>query len=639
MCGIAGFAGGVRSRASSEAELRAMCDAILHRGPDEDGYHVAAHAGLGMRRLSIIDVAGGTQPIANEDDTSHVVFNGEIYNHRQLRAVLRTRGHRFVTRSDTETLVHLYEDLGERMVDELRGMFGFAIWDERRERLLLGRDRFGIKPLYYWTDGEGIVFASELRSLLALPRFPRRLDRRAIASFFSFGYVPDPLSVFENVRKLPPGHVLSWERATGARVRQYWNPNAIPAAPAMREEEAAEELRRLLVEAVECHLESEVPLGAFLSGGIDSSTVVAIMARAMDRPVKTFSIGFSERAFDESRDARLVARALRTDHHELVVQPDADALVHEVIRSFDEPFADSSALPTYLVAKLAREHVTVSLSGDGGDELFGGYERYAQMEQRADIRSATARRVLRAVGRRAPAMLPGRNRLIDLGRTRQGRYAATVALPLPINEGGVARPEIASLLPRLDGLLATEFADATGREFASQMMSVDLRTYLPGDILTKVDRTTMAVSLEARVPLLDHRLAEFALSLPTSFKLRDGQGKRILRRAIADLVPAHVLGKRKQGFGVPLGRWFRHELRYRVEELLRPSAAIYEFAEPSAVRRLALDHQVGRRDHSATLWRLLALELWLGALSHDELSRPLAGGEALDVIIRRAVTA
>jgi asparagine synthase (glutamine-hydrolysing) len=384
MCGIAGYVGWDRSHDASDADLRRMCGAIVHRGPDDEGRLSVPGAALGMRRLSVIDVAHGQQPMANEDGTVHVVFNGEIYNHRALRAALVGRGHRLLTHSDTETLVHLYEDHGAAMAEPLRGMFGLAIYDATRRRLLLARDRLGQKPLYYWEHDGGLAFASEVRSLRALAHFPAEVDPAAVAAYLRLGYVPDPLCIYRGVRKLPPGHVLVWEAGGGpARVERYWTPVRDEAD--VGEQDAVAELRRLFADAVGSHLESEVPLGAFLSGGVDSSAVVAEMARQMDRPVKTFSIGFDVDAYNEAPHAAEVARALGTEHTELIVRPDADALVERVVLGFDEPFADSSALPTYLVAELARRHVTVALSGDGGDELFGGYTRYAELLGRREL--------------------------------------------------------------------------------------------------------------------------------------------------------------------------------------------------------------------------------------------------------------
>jgi asparagine synthase (glutamine-hydrolysing) len=628
MCGIAGFAGWCPDRSESERLLDQMCGAIAHRGPDGEGHFSAPGVGLGMRRLSIIDVAGGMQPISNETGEVTLVFNGEIYNHRALRRELIQSGHQFATHSDTETIVHLYEEKGPRCVDDLRGMFGIAIWDARRQSLFLARDRVGIKPLYYWITDDGIAFCSELRSLIALDRFPRDIDRLAVARYLALGYVPDPMSIFRGVRKLPPGHTLTWDARNGARVERYWNP-VRPESSALDETEAVRELERLLMEVVGSHLESEVPLGAFLSGGIDSSAVVACMARQMDRPVRTFSIGFEEAGFNEAPDAAIVAEALGTEHTEFIVRPDADRLIEDVARTFDEPFADSSALPTLLVSQLARQHVTVSLSGDGGDELFGGYTRYSDMARRMELRPAALRRAVGAFARRMPHSSPGRNRLLDLSRQRHGRYTTTMAAALPLQDGGFARANLAAEAGAFEDLLRPLFEEAAIRDFPTQMMLADIMSYLPGDILTKVDRTTMATSLEARVPLLDHKLVEYAVSLPSHLKMRDGTGKWLLRQAVAQLVPAHVLQKPKKGFSLPIARWFRGDLRHRVDTVCQANRRIDEYVDPIAVRRLATEHLSGRRDHSGLIWRLIVLDLWLGFLDSGELARPSLADSSL----------
>jgi asparagine synthase (glutamine-hydrolysing) len=587
-----------------------MCGAIRHRGPDDEGHHVGDGVALGMRRLSIIDVAGGHQPMSNEDDTVHVVFNGEIYNHHAIRAELRGR-HEHRTRSDTEVLVHLYEDDGLAMVHRLRGMFAFAIWDDKVERLFIARDRLGIKPLYYWETDDGVAFCSELKSFLTLEEFPRELDVNAIHEYLALGYVPDPACIFKGVRKLPPGHVLTWDATRGVETQQYWTP-VRAEAPIADEREAVEELRRLIADAVGSHPESEVRLGAFLSGGVDSSTVVAQMTKLSNTQVETFSIGFDEPEFNEAPHAARVARELGTKHTELIVRPDADALVEEIVDTYDEPLGDPSALPTLLVSRLAREHVTVVLSGDGGDELFGGYTRYAQMEAARELKPNAARQLARAAALRLSHSAYGRNKLLDLSRGRRGRYAATVAMALPINEGGTLRD--VAVGHSLDTLLDRWFDPAADRDFLTQMTLVDLSSYLPGDILTKVDRASMRVSLEARVPLLDHPLVEFAVSLPGNLKRRDGTGKWILREAIKGLVPESVFSQPKRGFTVPLLGWLRKELRHRLDTLVRPDRPVYEFVDQESVARHVSEHLGGRRDHSSFLWRILVLDLWLMAL-------------------------
>lgn len=633
MCGIAGFVRAHGTRSGDDALLRAMCNAIQHRGPDEDGRRIIGSAALGMRRLSIIDVAGGQQPITNESGDVTVVFNGEIYNYHELRDRLLKAGHRLTTRSDTETLVHLYEDDGDRLVDSLRGMYGFAIWDSRRQRLLLARDRLGIKPLYYWARPDGISFASELRSFLADPAFNPELSEEAIALYLSFGYIPDPSCIFRGVRKLPPAHVLAWNRDDGASLHRYWSP--LRAEVSIEMPEAVEELRRILEESVRCHLESEVPLGAFLSGGIDSSTVVALMARAMDRKVQTFSIGFDEAEYNEAPHAARVAAEIGTDHTELIVRPNADQLVEDVIQGFDEPFADSSALPTLLVSHLAREKVTVALSGDGGDELFGGYTRYAEVAGMERPAPRLLRNLLRGLALLRPTGARGRAWMLNRARDWRGRYAGTVAAPLSMREGGVARGESVAHAPLLESVLDPWFERFDSRDFLTQMMLVDLETYLPGDILTKVDRMSMAVSLEARVPILDHHVVEFAMALPSRFKLHGSTSKRILREAISGIVPDAVLRKPKQGFAVPLREWFRGPLRHRIENLNRVNNPIYQWVEADALRRITGEHLSLRRDHESTIWRLLVLDSWYQSLKRGDLAQP----QRVHDLLKRSVRA
>jgi asparagine synthase (glutamine-hydrolysing) len=619
MCGIAG----AMHRDSVRERVQQMCGAIEHRGPDDEGIHHDGDLAIGMRRLSIIDVSGGHQPMSNEDGTIWVVFNGEIYNHGALRAELQRAGHVFQTRSDTEVLVHLYEEAGPDGFAKLSGMFAFAIWDAPRRRLVLARDRLGIKPLYYCGHSGTFGFASEVRALLAGGLARPDVDAAAAVAYLRFGYVPDPQAILTGVRKLPPGHVLDLIEGAAPVVRPFWQ--AVPRPQPMDETEAVTELRRLLDHAVASHLESEVPLGALLSGGIDSSTVVALMTRHARGRVRTFSIGFEEAEFNEADDARAVAAALGTDHTELIVRPDVAALFQDLIVTFDEPFADSSAIPTYLVCRLARSEVTVALSGDGGDELFAGYARYGETLGRSELPRAV-RPLLRALARRLPHGAPGRNRLLDLGRSRLGRYAATMLLPAHPAYGGIVRPDLTPSADDLEQAFAAWQSDLGGADLVTAMTLTDLRTYLPGDILTKVDRTSMAVSLESRVPLLDNALVDFALALPSALKMRDGRGKWLLRRAIEGLVPPAVLQKPKQGFAVPLRRWFRNELRGSVEALMSESPA-YAYADRDAVQRMIREHRAQRRDHAGILWRVLVLDGWLRALGAGD----LAGGIPADL--------
>jgi asparagine synthase (glutamine-hydrolysing) len=573
-----------------------------------------------MRRLSIIDVAGGKQPISNEDGSITVVFNGEIYNHHELRRELLGKGHRFATRSDTEVLVHMYEQYSFEMLKRLKGMFAFALWDANARRLMIARDRTGMKPLSYRADADGIAFCSELRSLIALDASRLEVSADSITKYLAFGYVPEPLTIFKGVRKLPPGHFLTWSRCDGVREMPYWVPPRAQIA-AVDQRELVSTLLRKLDSAVASHLEAEVPLGAFLSGGLDSSTVVALMCRHASGRVKTFSIGFAEEQFDESPAARAVAQHFGTDHTELIVRPDVERVFEAIATMFDEPFADSSAIPTFLVAQLARRSVKVALSGDGGDELFGGYTRYSETLA-SRLRDPSAMdRLMSATGLMLPHVFPGRNRLVNRGRDKWGRFASTVVQPLRVEEGGIARPEAIGGAALIREQLEEQISDEFGEDFAASMMRVDLKTYLPGDILAKVDRTSMAVSLEARVPLLDFDLVDFALQIPGPMRVVPGQTKRMFREAIREIVPEFVLNRPKQGFAIPLGRWFRGPLRYRIEALKSLSVALQPYVDQSVVRRIVREHSFGRRDHAAVLWRLMVLEIWLDALRSGRLCR------------------
>lgn len=611
MCGIVGLIGSPYSESELQRILKTMCDRIVHRGPDGEGRLVEPDVALGMRRLSIIDVAGGAQPIGSEDGQVQVVFNGEIYNHRLLRAELEKAGHSFRTRADTEVIVHGYEEWGDAVLTRLRGMFAIALWDRGRRRVLLARDRLGIKPLYLWQHEGSVAFASELKALEFLPGFPTVIDPLSVIQYLAFGYVPEPLTIWAGVEKLPPGHYLEWTRDGGARISQWWSP-VVSVNEGLTEEDAVREVRRLLEDAVACHLESDVPLGAFLSGGIDSSAVVAQMQRLMDRPVETFTIGFTEDDFNEAPHAARVARAIGTIHTERVLDPNIDELADELVLAFDEPFADSSALPTWLVSRLARERVTVALSGDGGDELFAGYTRYGEVLDRGDA-PLPLRRLAGLVGRALPPGAPGRNYLLNRARTTEGRFASTVALPLLTEEGGTVQQGLLTGDARVERLLDELFAKTGGRDFGARMALVDVMSYLPGDILTKVDRMSMRVSLEARVPLLDHHFAEFALSLPHALKRRQGVTKWVFRRAIEGLVPPSVLTKRKQGFGVPIVHWLRGPLRHRLAALADPGSPIYRYCDRAATGRILDEHRRGRRNHSDQIWRLLVLHIWLSA--------------------------
>lgn len=608
MCGIAGLV--VPEGVPSRQTLEAMGTALAHRGPDDATVEVHGRAGLSFRRLSIIDVAGGAQPIANEDGTVHVILNGEIYNHLDLRAELEGRGHRFRTRSDVEVVVHGYEVWGDAIVERLRGMFALALWDESRERLLLARDRLGKKPLVYCEAGGRLAFASEIQGLLADPEVPRRADEVALHHYLTYQYVPAPRTGFEGVFKLPPAHLLVFEQGR-SRVAPYWRLRYQPVR-AISEEEAVCEVRRLLGEAVRIRLMSEVPLGAFLSGGVDSSGVVALMAES--GPVKTFSIGFEEDAFNELPYARLVAQRYGTEHHEFVVRPQAAEVIPKLVEHYGEPYADSSALPTYSLARLTREHVTVALNGDGGDELFAGYDRYRLLATYAVLgRLPGGRGLFRALARRLGPRSPARvRRFLEAVSARpEESYARTISYFSPEGKRALYTPETRARLDALDSyaLLYERYAASDAPDLLGRTLNVDTLTYLPDDLLAKVDIATMTASLEARSPLLDHHLVEFVARLPSHLKLRHG-GKYLLRRALADLLPPEVLQRRKMGFGVPIARWFRGELRPLLRDtVLSKAARARGFLDPAAVERLIVEHESGV-DHGLRLWALLMLELW-----------------------------
>lgn len=619
---------------TQRARLEAMCDAIRHRGPNSAGYYHHESVALGMRRLSIIDVAGGDQPIYNEDNSVVVVYNGEIYNHHDLRAGLEKQGHHFRTRSDTEVLVHLYEEYGDNMVARLNGMFGFALWDNRQSRLLVCRDRSGMKPLSYRITAGGLVFGSELRSMLAFDAQLFKVDAASVAKFLAFGYVPEPRTIFADTHKLPAAHYMTWERARGVEVHRYWTP---PRAheTGWPENELVTEVTQLLDQAVASHLESEVPLGAFLSGGLDSSTVVALMCRHASGRVRTFSIGFAERDFDESAAARDVARALGTEHTDLIVKPDVERLFEDIVSVFDEPFADASAIPTFLVAQLAKQQVTVALSGDGGDELFGGYSRYSEVLRARQNWKRFSPSLFAPLVRKLPFWLRGRNWLLNQTRSEWGRYASTVVEPVRLDEGGLASASSPGGSDLVEEQLLGVVPMPKSSDFAADMMLLDFCTYLPGDILTKVDRTSMAVSLEARVPLLDSRLTEFALRLPGSRRVSARNSKILFRKAIEGIVPDSVLSRPKQGFGIPLAKWFRGPLRERSERLRDRAAGLAEYVDPSALDRLVSEHLLGRRDNSGLMWRVMVLGAWLDALSNGAMRKPPSIGSIGKEEIRR----
>ena len=622
MCGIAGLVDfdGVDA---SESLVRAMCTAMCHRGPDDEGVMAIPRvampnqprAVLGNRRLSIIDVAGGHQPIANEDGTIWTVQNGEIYNFQELRDRLEAKGHTFATRSDTEIIVHLYEEMGDDFVRELDGMFAIALWDDKRKRLLLARDRFGKKPLLYAEAAGRLWFGSEFQALLADPKISRDIDYEALDEYLSFMSVPAPRTIYRQIRKLPPAHVLVRD-ANGTRTSRYWS---LEYQPKLRisEDEAAEEIRRLLTEAVRKRLISEVPLGAFLSGGVDSSAVVAIMAGLIGDRVKTFAIGFDDPRFNELPHARRVAEKYGCEHHEFEVRPRAIEILPALVRHYGEPYADSSAIPSFYLAKLTRQHVTVALNGDGGDESFGGYGWHlgSRLAERWQQIPSPLRTVAETIGSSlAPLSSNRRSPIARLSRfmsaashPRSTRYRQWLSVfTADMKRELYAKPYMKGADP-IDAI----FAAAPSLDAVDALLRADIEWYLPTDLLVKMDIATMASSLEARSPFLDWHLAEFAAKLPSEYKVKGNTSKYILKKAVAGLVPAENMHRPKQGFAVPVGGWFRGELKdFLADHILSSRFTARGLFRADAVKRLFDEHQRGAGDHAHHLWTLLMLELW-----------------------------
>jgi asparagine synthase (glutamine-hydrolysing) len=621
MCGIVGVVNLDGARADADLLAR-MNEAIRHRGPDEEGTYLEGHVGLAMRRLAIIDLAGGQQPIANEDRTCWIVFNGEIYNYRELKKRLEDLGHTFRTDSDTEAIVHAYEEFGADCPKHLRGMFAFAVWDARRQELFLARDRVGKKPLLYAKTPRAFVFGSEFTALLPHPSVSRDVDREAVHHYLSFMCVPAPMTAYRSIRKLEPGHSLTLTRDGELKAERYWQPDFTRKIK-ITEEEAGERALALLREAVRVRLMSEVPLGAFLSGGVDSSAVVTLMAEESDKPVKTFSIGFDEQDFSELHHARRVAERVGADHHEFVVRPDALEVLPTLVEHYGEPYADSSAIPTYYVSRETRRHVTVALNGDGGDECFAGYERYAAMRLSERYRKLPA--VLRErVIRQAVGLLPASE--LRRGRVRSlKRFLRAASLP-PLERylrwvsvfDAQAKDELYTAEFRRETAehgagqwLAPWFARANGAGVVDAALLADTMTYLPNDLLVKVDIASMAVSLEARSPFLDQHVIEFAASLPEGLKLRRLTTKYLLKKALRGLLPRENLTRGKMGFGVPVGHWLRGPLQgFLRENILSEKASRRGLFRAEAVRRLVEQHARGALDLGNQLWTLLMLELW-----------------------------
>lgn len=680
MCGIAGGAWSTRGESITLSQVQQMTNAIAHRGPDDSGFYHSeleqhewdghsqvelrrdgAGATLAFRRLSIIDLSTGHQPLSNEDGTIWISFNGEIYNYRELQAELLSRGHRFRTQGDTETIVHLYEEMGPRCVEKLRGMFAIALWDSREKRLFLARDRLGKKPLVYHYDGERIVYASELKALLTIPGLKREIEPTALLDYLTWQYVPHPKCMLKGFKKLPPAHFALFHEGN-LTIERYWRPGfeadwgssaelLTSTASSMAEASAAvtfgappsevlagarAQLRATLTDAVRLRMRSDVPLGAFLSGGIDSTIIAGLMQSESSQPIKTFTIGFPQKSFDEREPARRTAQFLGTDHHELLIEPQALEILPKLIWHYDEPFADSSAIPTMYLSEMTRQHVTVALSGDGGDELFAGYDRYhaVAVGERFDRLPAFVRSIL--TGRfwqRLPASTRQKSRrrrfkrlLSALGYPRERRYLKWISIIDDERLPGLLSDDLRSTLAQHDPamFLLSAYQECPRRDFVTRTTAADVLTYLPCDILNKVDIASMAYSLEVRAPFLDQEVVELAARMPIEWKRHSGKGKQIVRETFADLIPPEIQNLPKMGFGVPLDSWFRNELRPLLEGTLLTQKSLERgWFDRQSVKQLVEDHFADRWDHSYRLWALLVFELWQQRFI-DRTATPLA---------------
>ncbi len=616
MCGITGKIYFDKNRSVTLNELKKMTDIIEHRGPDDEGHYINNNVGLGFRRLSIIDLKTGHQPLANSEETIWLTFNGEIYNFKELRTDLERKGYKFKTNTDTEVIVYLYQEYGEKCVNYLRGMFAFVIWDNRKKQLFGARDRFGIKPFNYYIDNEKFVWGSEMKSIMVSNDIKKDISIDSLDYYFAYGYSKRNQSIFKQIKKLQPGHsfVIKPFEKDKLEIKQYWE---VQFNPDYSKSEAywKEAIYESLNEAVKMRMLSDVPLGAFLSGGVDSSTVVALMSLNSKNPIKTFSIGFKEEKYNELKYARLIAEKYNTEHHEFIVEPESIDLLPKLVQAYDEPFADSSAIPTYYVSKFTREHVTVALSGDGGDELFAGYNAYEKLHSISRKRIAP-KLLFHYLNKLTPDYMFGKGLTYYLSKDknnlpahfcfwkdyeRRRIFNSSIQNELHINTAEKVKID---LLNSMDD------------DYITRMQKLDIQTYMVDDILTKVDRASMMNSLEARVPLLDHKFAELTFKIPSSFKMKGNSKKHILKETFSNILPSEIISHKKQGFSVPLSIWFKNDFKDYTYEILMNSNYLYDFLEKKYVKKLLNDHQKGIRDFSQKIWSLLFLDEWLKQNSH-----------------------
>ena len=615
MCGICGKVHFDLRKPVFQDEIHKMTELITHRGPDDSGYYIKENVGFGFRRLSIIDLHTGHQPLANEDDTVWIVFNGEIYNHVRLREELMAKGHKFKTGSDTETIVHLYEEYGNDCVKYLRGMFAFAIWDEKSKKLFCARDRFGIKPFFYFLDHEKFIFGSEIKCVLSQTKSSSSLSVSMLDQYLTYGYSSPEGTIYQNIQKLKPGHTLEIEHGGKVKIDRYWDIDYNPDY-SKTEEEWCELLNDKLSESVRAHLMSDVPLGAFLSGGVDSSAMVALMSKNSSAPVKTFSIGFKEEEFNELKYARQVAKMYKTEHHEQIVEPESIGLLPHLIDSYDEPFADSSAIPTYYVSKFAREHVTVVLSGDGGDELFAGYNKYQRMMNMRNFNvlpEGVSKRFWGSMHKVIPNSVKGKGAAYYLSKPKDS-FPAFLSIWQQAERKKLFKKDLWKDIKKSPAELnrIQSFTNYNSSDFMFNMQKMDMQSYMVDDVLTKVDRASMQNSLEVRVPILDHEFAELTARIPSDLKMKGTIKKYIFKEAMRKHLPKSILSHKKQGFSVPLKAWFKDDLKEYVDDrLLGTNSPLYDYLEPSYVSKIVHDHNNGMRDFNDKIWSLLFLDQWL----------------------------
>lgn len=618
MCGLSGLVYLNKGRNVDSGILKKMADSIIHRGPDDEGYYCKNNVGLAFRRLSIIDINSGHQPLSNSNESVHIVFNGEIYNFLELRKLLLQKGYTFKTVGDTEVILHLYEEYGTESVRYLRGMFAFAIWDANEQQLFCVRDRFGIKPFYYYKDDEKFVFGSEIKAILNSGEVDKTISFEALDSYFAFGYITKDLSIFSKIKKLQPGNylILSFKDQVKIETKQYWDIQFEPDY-SKTEKQWCEEIENCLSETVKSHMISDVPLGAFLSGGIDSSSVVAMMAKSSTQPIKTFSIGFKEQRYNELEYAREVATKYGCDHHERIVEPESISLLPKLVSAYDEPFADSSAIPTYYVSKLAREFVTVALSGDGGDELFAGYKGYSKFKRIQSFPlhfngSFLNKMIWGNIHNLIPQSTKGKGLMYFLSQNKEYAFAYQTIWTQE------ERRQLIEGQNKNLGEKGSEFfkeeilRNKNNRNFISNLQYLDMKTYMVDDVLTKVDRASMINSLEVRVPFLDHKFAELSFKIPWDLKLKGNEKKYILRKSMRPYLSKNILDRNKKGFGIPLSLWFKDDLKEYINDTLLSTNPLYsKYIDRNYVEKIIINDRKGKRNFSSKIWTLVFLEEWL----------------------------